>query len=165
MLGVVTDHYTEKMGKIVSTIPSLVNLGDSKTQTIVDTVKQCLVYFGIDLHRMVGIGTDASVVAGVNNGVYQKLKMEVPKPLVRSMCHSLHLAISSAMAEALLRHLEYLESEICNWFCQSPSRQLCYHNLYRRLNDGHYQLKIVQPCSTRWLSIQQSEQCRTNAKN
>lgn len=79
-----------------------------------------------------GIGTDdASVMVGVNNGVYQKLKMDVPHLLlVRCVCHSLHLAVSSAVAEALPRNLDYLVSEIYNWFSRSPSRQLSYRELY-----------------------------------
>ncbi|KAG0418668.1 hypothetical protein HPB47_004671 [Ixodes persulcatus] len=156
LLGVVIVYYSEKAGKVVSTFLSLVELTDSKAQSIVDAVKMCLAQFGIDLQRMVGIGTDnASVMIGVNNGVYQKLKADVPNLLlVRCVCHSLNLAVSSAVAEALPRNLEFLVSEIYNWFSRSPSRQQSYRDLYRALYDGHDPLKIVQSCSTRWLSIE-----------
>ncbi|KAG0429723.1 hypothetical protein HPB47_023363 [Ixodes persulcatus] len=83
LLGVVIVYYSEKAGKVVSTFLSLVELTDSKAQSIVDAVKMCLAQFGIDLQRMVGIGTDnASVMIGVNNGVYQKLKADVPNLLL-----------------------------------------------------------------------------------
>ncbi|KAG0418945.1 hypothetical protein HPB47_004474 [Ixodes persulcatus] len=83
LLGVVIVYYSEKAGKVVSTFQSFVELTDSKAQSIVDAVKMCLAQFGIDLQRMVGIGTDnASVMIGVNNGVYQKLKADVPNLLL-----------------------------------------------------------------------------------
>ncbi|CAH2100390.1 unnamed protein product [Euphydryas editha] len=57
-----------------------------------------------------GIGTDnAPVMVGVNNGVFSKLKEEVPQLiLVRCLCHSLQLAVSAAAREFLPRNLEFL---------------------------------------------------------
>lgn len=106
---------------------------------------------------MVGIGTDnASVMTGVNNSVYQKLKAEVPNLiLVLCVCYSLQLAISAAVADCLPRNLEYLVSETYSWFSRSASRQLAYKRLYNVII-GEDPLKIVQACSTRWLSIERA---------
>lgn len=66
-----------------------------------------LEYFGSNLKNLRRMGTDNASVN--NNGVYQKLKAEVPSlVLVRYVCHSLQLSVSAAAAEALPRNLEYI---------------------------------------------------------
>lgn len=105
---------------------------------------------------MRGIGTDnASVMTGVNNGVFKKLKTLAPHLiLVKCVCHSLQLSVSSAAKEFLPRNLEFLIRETYNWFSYSAYRQSEYKNIYRIMNEGHEPLKIVQACNTRWLSIE-----------
>lgn len=73
--------------------------------------------------------------------------------LIRSVCHSLQLAVSAATVETLPRNLEFLVSETYNWLARSSSRQVAYKQLYKVINDDHNPLKIVQACQTRWLSI------------
>lgn len=84
-------------------------------------------YFENDLKDDIGdgIGTDnASVMVGINNGVYQLLKREVPHlVLIRCVCHSIQLATSAAMAECLPRNLDFLVRETYNWFSRSTSRR------------------------------------------
>lgn len=77
---------------------------------------------------MIGLGTDnASVMVGVNNGVYKLLKDENPYIiLIKCVCHSLQLAASHAVSEKLPRHLDYLISETYNWFSKSTIRQQAY---------------------------------------
>lgn len=103
-----------------------------------------------------GIGTDnASVMVGINNGVFAKLKQEIPHLiLVRCLCHSLQLAVSAAAKEFLPRNLEFLIRETYDWFSRSSMRQSPYKELYKTINDGKEPLKIVQACQTRWLSIE-----------
>lgn len=58
-----------------------------------------------------------NIFLGVNNGVFHKLKEEVPHLiLIRCVCHSIQLAVSKAVAETLPRNLEFLVSETYNWF-------------------------------------------------
>lgn len=55
---------------------------------IVETIKHILKEFRLNMRSRVGIGTDASVLTGFNNGVRQKLKTEVTNLiLVRCVCH------------------------------------------------------------------------------
>lgn len=70
----------------------------------------------LDLQNLLAIGTDnASVMVGINNGVYAKLKAEVPSLiLIRCLCHSLQLAVSHAMTDTLPRNLEFLIHETYN---------------------------------------------------
>uniref|UniRef100_A0A2S2P0Z6 HAT C-terminal dimerisation domain-containing protein n=1 Tax=Schizaphis graminum TaxID=13262 RepID=A0A2S2P0Z6_SCHGA len=94
-------------------------------------------------------------MVGQHNGVYAFLSKEVKHLiLVRCVCHSIQLAVSTAAAEVLPDHLEYLLSETYNWFCKSSLRQLSYQHLYKTINDGIDPLKIVRVAQTRWLSIE-----------
>lgn len=107
------------------------------------------------MQKLTALGTDnASVTTGINNGVYVKLKAEVPHLiLIRCVCHSLQLAVSHATSECLPRNLEFLIKETYNWFAHSSVRQGKYKELYSTINEGHAPLKLVQLSQTRWLSI------------
>lgn len=92
---------------------------------------------------------------GINNGLYQKLKEDIPNLiLIKCVCHSLQLAVSHATSDTLPRVLEYLVSETYNWFSRSSIRKYNYNNLYKTLNNGKKPKKIVQAANTRWLSIE-----------
>lgn len=94
-------------------------------------------------------------MVGINNGVFQKLKQDVPSLiLVRCTCHSLQLAVSHASSETLPRNLEFLISETYKWFSLSSVRQISYKTLYHTINEGKNPLKIPNNCNTRWLSIE-----------
>ncbi|XP_042894354.1 uncharacterized protein LOC122268140 [Penaeus japonicus] len=154
-LGIAIIYNDEQKEKIVSTFLSLSELQEANAEGIVTTLKKTLDDFGLDLKRMRGIGTDnASVMVGINNGVYEKLRKDVPDlVLIRCVCHSLQLSVSAATVDALPRNLDFLISETYNWFSRSSSRQATYRKMYNIINDNHDPLKIVQACQTRWLSI------------
>lgn len=107
-LGVAVIYHDELSEKIVSTFLSLSEIEDCTADGIVATIKHTLGYFGLDINKLRGIGTDnASVMVGVNAGVYKKLKVDVPNlVLIRCVCHSLQLSVSAAAAECLPRNLE-----------------------------------------------------------
>lgn len=134
----------------------MVDIEKCDAQSIVAAIKNTLKNKGLDLQKLSGIGTDnASVMVGVNNGVYKKLKEEIPGLVhIPCVCHSLQLAVSAAAAETLPRNIDYLIIETYNWFSNSTLRQVQYTNLYRAINDGQDPLKIVKSCDTRWLSIE-----------
>ncbi|XP_050337888.1 uncharacterized protein LOC126764133 [Bactrocera neohumeralis] len=137
-LGIVIIYYSNRFEKVVSTYLDLVRLNDCDANSIVSAIKDVLQRFESQLINMMGIGTDnASVMTGVNEGVYAKLKREVPHlNLIRCICHSLQLAVSSAAKLFLPRNLEYIISETYNWFSRSVSRQAKYKDLYKAINDG-----------------------------
>jgi hypothetical protein len=116
---------------------------------------QTLKHYNLNISLMQGLGTDnASVMVGINNGLYQILKTHNPSLiLIRCICHSMQLAISSASKE-LPRNLEFLIRETYDWFARSSIRQLAYKTLYQTINEGQDPLKIVQACATRWLSVE-----------
>ncbi|XP_022167837.1 uncharacterized protein LOC111031991, partial [Myzus persicae] len=102
-LGITVIYFDREMGKTISTYLSLVEITNCDAQSITDALKDAIHNKGLQLKNLVGIGTDnASVMVGVNNGVYQKLKLEIPSLiLIPCVCHSLQLAVSSAASEVL----------------------------------------------------------------
>ena len=124
--------------------------------SIVTALKEELLRLKLNITKLIRIGTDnASVMAGVNNGVYKQLKPDVPNLiLIRCVCHSIQLAVSHASSEALPRSLDYLISETYSWFSHSATRQIAYKQIYQTINDSKVPLKIVNTSDTRWLSIE-----------
>lgn len=88
-LGVAIIYHDKLNEKIVSTFLSLSEIGDCTADSIVATIKYTLGYFGLNLNKLRGIGTDnASVMVRVNAGVHEKLKVDIPNPVL-ILCVSL----------------------------------------------------------------------------
>lgn len=155
-LGIVLKYFSKTQKKVIGTFLKLEAIESCDADGIVVGIKSALLEFGLDIKKCVGIGTDnASVMVGRHNGVFAKLKHEIPSLiLVPCVCHSLQLAISEVCKEFLPVELEFLVAETYNWFSRSSSRQQQYKIVYQALNDGHDPLKIVQACQTRWLSVE-----------
>lgn len=117
-LGVVVKYLSRSKDKIVSTFLKLQEIDHGDADSIVAAIRTVLIEFGLDIQRMVGLGTDnANVMVGHIGGVYTKLKVEV-KHLILIPCvyHSLQLAISETCKDFLPPSLEFLISETYNWF-------------------------------------------------
>lgn len=154
--GIIIKYFSTTQKAIVTPFFKFAELIERNATEIVDVLKRALEEFKLDLHKMCGLGTDnASAMVGVNNGVINKLQDENPNIiLIHCVCHSLQLCVSSAAKECLSRNLEYLISETYNWFAHSTLRRNAYLHDFKCINDGHDPLKIVQSCTTRWLSIE-----------
>lgn len=141
--------YSIKAKKITTSFLKLAPLTECTADGIVSALKDTLNEFGLDYKNISGIGTDnASVMTGVNNGVFAKLKADIPGlVLVRCVCHSIQLAVSHASEGTIPRNLEFLISVTYNWFSQSLTRQAEYKELYKTINEGHDPLKIVRACT------------------
>lgn len=83
--------------KTISTFLGLVELDSSNAEAITNALIMLLKEFKLNLNQLTGIGTDnASVMTGVNSGVYKILKENHSLPnliLVRCVCHSIQLAV------------------------------------------------------------------------
>ena len=79
-------------------------------RSIVTALKKLLVTKNLNINNCIVIGTDnASVMVGINNGVYSNLKQDNPSLiLMRCVRHSIQLAMPNASVECLTRNLEYL---------------------------------------------------------
>ncbi|XP_068210356.1 E3 SUMO-protein ligase KIAA1586-like [Palaemon carinicauda] len=109
-LGLAIHYFSENSQKLVSTFLHLAPLEDCDANGIVHALKSSLRVYGLNLQIMVGIGTDnASVMVGINNGVYKKLKEDIPALVhIRCVCHSVQLSVSHASKETVPRNLEFL---------------------------------------------------------
>lgn len=124
-LGIGIMYFDQKEGQIVSTYLALVEMETCHSEAITEAVISTLKNKRLDVRNMVGLGSDnASVMVGINNGVYKKLLNEVPTLIhIPCVCHSLQLAISAAANETLPRNIEFLIKETYNWFAHSTLRQ------------------------------------------
>lgn len=126
-------YYSKGKNKIESTFLNLAQIDECTADALVLAIKETIRSFGLSMGKMIGLGTDnaSHVMIGVNNGVYKKLKTDIPHLiLVRCVCHLIQLAVSSATVGSFPRNLEYLISETYNWFSRSSMRQLKYKELY-----------------------------------
>lgn len=157
-LGVVVKYYSMLRSKTISTSLGLVELDSSNAEAITNALIMLLEECKLNLNQLTGIGTDnASVMTGVNSGVYKILKENHSLPnliLVRCVCHSIQLAVSHASIDTIPRNIEFLQRETYNWFKISSKRLLEYKELYRTINPGEEPLKILKTCDTRWLSVE-----------
>lgn len=143
LLGIGIIYFSNEHGRTLSSFLTLAKLETCDADGIVNSLKNVLSEKNLNIQNLMAIGTDdASVMVGVNNGVYAKLKAEIPSLiLIRYVCHSLQLAVSHAMTDTLPRNLEFLTHETYNWFSKSAMRQLQYSQLYETINCGDRPLK------------------------
>ncbi|XP_018395381.1 PREDICTED: zinc finger protein 862-like [Cyphomyrmex costatus] len=145
LLGIVIIYYSNNHGKTISSFLALTKLETCNADSIVSALKKTLHEMKLDLQNLIAIGTDNSVMVGINNGVYTKLKAEVPSLiLIRCLCHSLQLAVSHAMTNTLPRNHDFLIHETHNWFSKSVTCQIKYTQLYETINCGVHPLQILQ---------------------
>lgn len=158
ILGLVIRYYSHQKKRIIVTFLDMVDLKECDANAICEAIKSTLIKHGLDLQNLIALGTDnASVMVGINNGVYKKLKEDVPNLLlIRCVCHSLQLAVSHAVKFELPRHVEYFIRETYNWFSHSYVRISQYKKIYSDMNDGHTPLNLIQPNETRWMSIEKA---------
>lgn len=158
LLGIVIRYYSASKKAIIVTYLDMIELNECDSETICNALKRSLENNGLELNNLIALGTDnASVMTGVNNGVYAKLKKDVPHLiLIRCVCHSLQLAVSHATSVHLPKSLEFLIRETYNWFSHSAVRQTKYKAIYGLINDGMVPLKLVQLSQTRWMSIERA---------
>lgn len=156
LLGIAIRYYSEGKKLVVVTFLDLVELRECNADAICHALKDSLKRNGLELQNLIALGTDnASVMIGVNSGVYARLKSEIPHlMLVKCVCHSLQLAVSHAATECLPRHLDFLIRDTYNWFSHSAVRQTRYKELYGLINEGKPPLKLIQMSQTRWMSIE-----------
>lgn len=158
LLGVVIRYYSSTMNKIVSTYLGLVELESGTANAMTQAIKYLLTDLKLTPQNLIGVGVDnASVNTGATGGVCELLKKEFGLRhlvMVRCVCHSVQLAVSSATKDTLPRNIEYLVKETYNWFSHSSKRQIAYKQIYSTINDGKQPLQITRACDTRWLSVE-----------
>lgn len=158
LLGVIIRYFSNMSNSFVSRYLTLIELQSGTADGILQGIENAIRDFNLDFKKLCGIGVDnASVMTGVNNGVFMKLKQKYNLSnlqLIRCICHSLQLAVCSASEETIPRNIDFLIKETYNWFSHSSLRQQIYRDIYATLNNDKVPLKIPQVSNTRWLSIE-----------
>ena len=103
ILGISVIYFSKSNKKIISTFLNLIELEVCTADAIANALKHELLNRKFDLAKLVAIGADnASVTVEVNNGVFSKLKKEIPRLLLfRCLRYSLQSAVSHASSECL----------------------------------------------------------------
>lgn len=153
MLALVLRYFSRKQRKIVTTFYRLVCIDGGDAESISEVILDCLKNDGLELFRLIGIGTDnASVMVGQHHSVYKILKgYQENLILVKCICHSLALAASYA-SQKLPSHLDYLIEQTHSWFSRSSLRQGKYAEIYKTMNSSTPPHKLLKYVKTRWLS-------------
>lgn len=158
LLGVVIRYYSGQLNKIVSTFVGLLELESGTASAMVEAIKELLMTVKLNPQNLIGVGVDnATVNTGAVGGLCELLKKEFDLSnlvMVRCVCHSIQLAVSSATRDTLPRNIDYLVRETYNWFSHSSKRQIAYREIYSTLNEGKQPLHITRVCDTRWLSVE-----------
>jgi hypothetical protein len=78
-LGCTVIHFSLKIKKIITYFLDLVELENANADTIADALLAILRKYNLKIKKLKDIGTDnASVMVGINNGVYNKLQLHPP---------------------------------------------------------------------------------------
>ena len=133
LLGVSIIYHSTQQSKVISTYLKLVELDQCDAKAIINALKLLLAKMKLNLQNLLAIGTDnATVIVGVNNGVYAKLKVELPHLiLIKCLCYLLQLAVSQASRETLPNELKFLVAETNRWFSHSLFANNCTSSCIR----------------------------------
>ena len=113
----------------------------------------------IDMNKIRGIGTDgASTMMGCRNGVVAQLKRITPSAIgVHCTAHRLNLASSQAGESILyINKFNVIICQLFDFYANSAVRTAGLEAIQSFIQEK--QTKLLEPCSTRWLSIECSVQ-------
>lgn len=130
----------------------LVNADDGTAIGLFTLFKNSLKKLKLSITNIVGYCADnASVMMGCNESFKTYLMKENPHVVVNGcICHTAHLIASSA-ASCIPNRVEILLQNISTYFSHSPKRQSILREFQKFMNE--YQVKILQPSQTIWLSL------------
>ena len=133
-------------------LPRAVSLN---ADTITAHIHKYLTDIKLDMKKVRGIGTDgASTMMGFRNGVVAQLKRIRPSAIgVHCAAHRLNLASSQAGdAVPYVKKFNTIIRQLFDFFTNSAVRTAGLKEVQSLLQDK--QSKILEPCATRWLSIE-----------
>ena len=129
---------------------------DAITTRICNYLKDDII---INMNKIRGIGTDgASTMLGCRNGVVAQLKRITPSAIgVHCTAHRLNLASSQA-GESIpyVNKFNVIIRQLFDFYANSAVRTAGLEAIQSFIQEK--QSKLLEPCSTRWLSIERSVQ-------
>ena len=101
--------YCNNREKVLSTYLDLIQIEKCDAENVVSTFRELLAHNKIDVKNLAEIGNNNGyVMLGKNNGVYSKLKKDVPLlNLIKCACHSLLVAIILCRLRILTNDFSY----------------------------------------------------------
>ena len=158
-LCVLVRYFSDKQLAVTTELLGLVPLIESNAEAIFQAFRNKLTDSGLNVENCLGFAYDgASVMVGSHNSVWTRLQGVAPNcVLIKCICHSLALCIQHAMDE-LPSNINYLLSEIPNWFNKSAIRRDAFKQLFEVMNTNEdpdlsrtAPLPFKKVSSTRWL--------------
>ncbi|XP_076062362.1 zinc finger protein 862-like [Oratosquilla oratoria] len=145
--------YSTSKKSVVDTFYRLLPIENATADNLYQTVTRCLAEDGLDVKKMIGLGTDgASSMIGRTHSLSTLLRVDNPElTLFRCVCHSLHLAASKA-SECLPIIVDFVVRETHNWFSTSPKRTNEYQAIYSVRKQNTVPKKVPGLAGTRWLT-------------
>lgn len=151
-LAMVVIYFDEEAGRTQYQFYRLLDLNEATAEAIFEKIKQSFLEDGIPLKHVIALGTDgASVMVGPRNSVLSRFKVEQPNIFhIHCTCHVAALCAADA-CKAIPKTVEQLCRDIHSHFAHSCKRLQLYHEFQEFVAADC--LKILQLCSTRWLSM------------
>lgn len=145
------------MGDVCTEFVTVVQMSDGKAMTITSAVENECKTLGLDLNKVVGLGSDgAAVMTGTIGGVGVLLRKSCPS-LVHVHCAAHRLALDCIDASKdipyMLKYKGYLGS-LYSYFSSSAVRTAQLSELQEVLSEPG--IKLKQPLDVRWLSMYQA---------
>lgn len=147
-------YFSEREKKIITDFLGFTRVHEATAEKLHISFKAFIAENGLDLKRMVGIGTDgAANMCGKHNSLFTRLQGDVPNlMLMKCMAHSVSLCASKA-ADQLPSEVESLIKNSKSYFAHSSLRLEKWEALFRSMNDGKPPLRLVALSATRWLAF------------
>ena len=134
----------------------LIQLPDTKAQTLFSVIKDVLLRCSLPLHQCIGQAYDgAANMSGIRNGVQARFKSEANRALyVHCLAHSLNLCLQSVTKKCdFIQSALYFIYELVQLIKFSPKRLSLFDRLRREIavNTGEVQSPSLRTlCPTRW---------------
>lgn len=148
----------------------LANASSANAETLYNLVKDKLVEFDLDIHKLSGLSTDgASVMVGKREGLVAKLRRDLPSLVsIHCICHRLALACIDTNYHDLV-YIKEVETHITHvWkiFHYSPVKLAALLKApteFHKMNLSGKTTKLLtktmkKACQTRWLSFDSAVQ-------
>ena len=154
-VAIIVKFFDVENQKISQEFLEILELEKTDAETIYQTIKKSIESFSLDLSKCVAFASDgASVVAGINNYVFTKLRNHSPNiTQIKCVCHSLNLCIAKAF-EVLPSCLSFILKSIPKWFAKSYARKNEYDSLFATMapDDKPETSPFAKYSETRWLA-------------
>lgn len=155
----VTISFRHDKEGIQSAYLGLIPVIETNADSLFSALEMALMNYDMHLENCIGFASDgASVMVGVNNSVWTRVKVKSPDCVqMKCICHSLALCIQHAF-EKLPSNIGFLLKEIPTWFSKSGLRRERFTHVFDAINADNdlesgksHPSPFMKTSQTRWL--------------